>query len=441
MKKIKKKNNKSKKYRIYENLFVGFSIFIILVIIGIYAYRTIYYYKKENYVAKEAKLVDIIFNPIDVVYTGDGLYKKNNEYYFSGKSVNNYLYFSGRMWRIIGLDDTGIKLITDDSQTSLIWGDNVNFDESKIYDWLNKDVFIRTISDKDKLVDGKWCNNSIDINKYDCKDTTTSLVGLITTHEYIRSGGVNSYLNIDSYFWTLNISQDKKAYYVHNSGGLNNDIGNNDSLYSYGVRPVIYLNKDIVYTSGKGTMVEPYIIIDNNDIKISNHDIGNYVLYNNYKFRIMDKSDEYTKIILDGYILNDNNEPVKVTYNNVMNYLNNNFINKFNKDKLIKTKYYVTEYNSVNNYDYNSKLEEIDSYVSIPNVSDIFLSEYSDVWLNTYNNKGQGLIYKTTSDKSIMADLVGEENYIRPVVAISNDLVIIGGKGTKEEPYIIGDNK
>ena len=201
----KNKNNKSKQYRMIEYLFIGFSIYIILLIIGIYTYRAIYYYNKENGVKEESKLVDRVFNPLDVVYTGDGLYKDNRDYYFYGKDVRNYLYFSGRLFRIVGLDDNGIKLITNDNQTSLIWGNSVNFDKSKIYEWLNKDVFINTISDKDKIVNSKWCNTSVDINNYNCSDMTESKIGLITTNDYLKSGGVNSYLNLGSYFWTLNI--------------------------------------------------------------------------------------------------------------------------------------------------------------------------------------------------------------------------------------------
>ena len=443
MKKKNKKNNKKDNSfkTIYEYLFVGFSIFCIILIISIYAYRTIYYYNKENNNKIDSKLVDIIFNPLNVIYTGDGLYKDNNNYYFYGTNVNNYLYFSGRLWRVVGLDDNGIKIITADNQTSLIWGNNVNYNESKIYEWLNKDVFINTINEKDIIVKSNWCNTSIDINNYKCNDTTESMVGLITTNEYIKSGGVNSYLNIKSYFWTLNTSPDKKAYYVHNNGGLNNDTGHNNTLYSYGVRPVIYLNKDIVYNSGDGTLDNPYIINTNKDINIGSHYIGEYVLYNGYKFRIIEQTDNYTKLILDGYILNDNNEPVKISYNNINSYLDNNFINEFNIDELVKIKYSIIEYNTNNDYNYNDSVNEIESFVSIPNISDMFISSYTDNWLNTYNNKEKELVYKTNDFGSVIADLENEENYLRVVIAIRNDLLISGGNGTKNDPYRIGDNK
>lgn len=445
MKDLKKigKKNKSKQYRMIEYLFIGFSIYIIILIIAIYTYRAFYYYNRENYVGSDTKLVDVIFNPIKVIYSGDGLYKNSNndEYYFYGKSVNNYLIFNGRLWRIIGLDDNGIKLITNDNQTSLIWGNGVNFDESKIYDWLNKDVFVNTIDDKNMLVNGKYCNEFIDINNYKCDKNIESLVGLLSTNEYLRAGGVNSYLNINSYFWTLNISNDMKAYYVHNNGGLNNDISHNDSLYSYGVRPVIYISKDIVYISGNGTKEEPYIVGSNNDVKIGNHYVGDYVLYNGYKFRIMSKNDEFIKLILDGYIIDGDGDKIKKSYNNVRNYLNDNFISEFNKDELVKTKFLYTLYNSSNNYDYKEEIEEVYDYVGIPNISDMFVSNYSDNWLNTYNNRGQGLVYKTTDNSSVMADLVSEENYIRCVISISFDLIISGGNGTENDPYRIGDNK
>ena len=165
------------------------------------------------------------------------------------------------------------------------------------------------------------------------------------------------------------------------------------------------------------------------------------MLYNGYNFRIMDKGEEYTKLILDGYIKNEDNEEVKVSYDRINNYLDNNFINKFNKDELVKVKYVVNEYNINNDYNYSSVVDEFDEYYAIPKISDMFISDYSDIWLNTYNNRSQDLIYKTTDNASMIADLEDEDNYIRVVIAIRNDLIISGGVGTKNDPYRIGDNE
>ena len=325
------------KLKLWEKIFIITNIVIILLTISIYAYRTIHYYKKLNYVESNHNLLEKIKS--NITYKGDGLYKKDEDnYYYNGKEVNNYLSFSGRLWRMIGIDKTGIKLITEDNQTLLVWGNNTNFENSIINNWLNKDIFIKTLSNKEKIVPALWCNAGIDINNYNCSENKEYLVGLITTDEYLKAGGINSYLNTNSYFWTLNTSSDNKAYYIHNGGGINNDLGSNEILYSYGVRPVIYLNANVNYLSGNGTKENPYIIEENNNVKLNKHNIGEYVNYSNYNFRILETSEEYTKLIMDGIIMDEENE-LKINYDKVDNYLNNEFINKLNKNSLVEVNF------------------------------------------------------------------------------------------------------
>ena len=440
MKKEKKVKEKVKA-KLWEKIFVIESIVIIFAIIGIYAYRTIHYYRKMNYIEPDSKLIDVITNQMNVVYSGDGLYKNDDNYYYKGIDVNNYLMYSGRLWRIIGVDSQGIKIITEDNQTSIVWGNNTNYEKSNIMKWLNQDVFIKSILDENTIADSKWCNSSVDINKYECTELFDSKIGLLTTNEYLLAGGVKSYLNNKTYFWTLNTSSDNKAYYIHNEGGINNDVGNNGLLYSYGVRPVVYLKADMSYISGDGTIDKPYITSNNNQINIHNHSVGTYVMYRGYKFRIMGVFDNYTKLIMDGYIMDDKNEPVKVTYNKINEYLNNTFLNSFNKDELVKADFIKTEYNNDTGYNYMNKKGNENSYVGIPVVGDLFVSEYAGNWLNSYYNNSQNLIFTAGDKGSLLADLGTSSNYIRPVIAVNNDLIITSGNGTKDDPFVVGDSE
>ena len=430
-KRIKKRKN------LWEKIFIIASIVVILIIIGIYAYRTIYYYKKTNYTPPDSKLIDIVTNQMDVVYSGDGLYKDKdtNTFYYHGKNTNNYLLYNGLLWRIVSADTTGIKIITDTSLTSLVWGNNQDYDKSNIYKWLNEDTYIKTISDT--IIMSNWCNSPIDLNSYQCKDNIDAKVGLITTEEYLKAGGVNSYLNNNTYFWTLNESEDKKAYYIHSEGGINNEISSGSNFYSYGVRPVVLLNKDVPYLSGNGTKDEPYIITNNQEIEINNHPIGTYISYQGYTWRVMEITDSYTKIILDGYLLNDNKEPIKLSYNKVNTYLNNTFLNTLNKDNLVKITFSITEYNT--SYDYQKVKSTTTSYVGLPVASDLFTTDYEKTWLNTYANSSQKLVYTTEKNYSLYADLESSENYIRPVIAIKNGLIVASGDGSKNNPFVLGD--
>ena len=204
-----KKSKKIKgKMKNWEKTFILLSLSIIFTIMGIYMDRLIYYYKRTHYIKPDSILSEVIADQVHVVYSGDGLYKdeESETYYFSGKNVNNYLYYSGRLWRIISVDDVGIKIITENSQGSLVWGNNTNYGESNIYKWLNEDKYLNSIYNKDNLVKASWCNQEIDMNDYKCDETIDGTVGLLTTAEYIRAGGVDSYINNSTYFWTLNTS-------------------------------------------------------------------------------------------------------------------------------------------------------------------------------------------------------------------------------------------
>ena len=427
-----------KRAKLWEKIFVIASIIIILTIVGIYAYRTIYYYKKTNYIPVNAKLFDMVTNQMEVVYSGDGLYKNkdSDEFYYYGKNVNNYILYNGLLWRVISSSDKGIKIITEDVLTNLVWGNNVSYDKSSIYKWLNEDVF-RKILPND-IEDNNWCNSTIDPNDYKCQTEISAKVGLISTKEYLSSGGINSYLNNNTYFWTLNESEDLKAYYIHSAGGINNEVSSGNNFYSYGVRPVIYLSKDTLYLSGNGTKTDPYITNNNQEIAINNHPVGTYLSYQGYNWRIMEITDNYTKLILDGYLLDDNKENIKMSYNKVNSYLNSTFLNKLNKDDLVKVDFLITEYNNSYSYDYYHKKNTLTSYVGIPKVSDLFISEYEKIWLNTYANTSQKLVYTTDKTSNLYADLESGENYLRPVIAIKNGLIIESGDGTKDKPYRLG---
>ena len=436
MNKVKKTKTKAK---LWEKIFVIASIIAILVLIGKYAYRTVYYYKKLNYIKPESKLIDVLTNDMKIAYFEDGLYKTDDYYYYKGLEVDNYLLYSGRLWRIIMIDKTGIKLITEDNQSSLVWGNNTNYEKSYINKWLNEDVFLKSLEDEEKLAEGSWCNKAIDIGNYECTETINAKVGLLQTNEYIKAGGANSYLNNKTYFWTINTSEDNKAYYVHTEGGINNDVGANNALYSYGIRPVIYLNKDVIYVGGNGTIENPYSIKNDLNVNIGTHPVGSYVKYKDHLYRIFEKSEEYTELIMDGYLLNDKEEPVKVTYNKVFEYLNKDFLNTLNKEDLVELEFPKTEYNLGSGYNYLNKKGTTKAYVGIPTVGSLFTANYSGNWLNTISNSSQNLIY-TTNESSILADLGSASNYLRPLIAVKNNLIITSGHGTKEDPYVVGEN-
>ena len=71
----------------------------------------------------------------------------NGQNYFTNNDTNNYLEYSNIMWRIIKVNsDNSITAIANNSLTSLVFGKNLNYEDSQINKWLNN--FDENISSK-----------------------------------------------------------------------------------------------------------------------------------------------------------------------------------------------------------------------------------------------------------------------------------------------------
>jgi len=411
------------KMKLWEKIFIICNIIVILSIIGIYISRAVKYYKITNVIKENSKLVEILEKK--VIYNGDGLYKEEENYYFKGKNVDNYVLYNNILYRIIGFDDNGIKLITNDTPTTLIYGTKDNYADSNIYNYLNNNYL--NILNKEELVKSSWCNSNVDVNKYECTNNIDDYIGLISSKEYLNAGGKDSYLNNNTYFWLINSSLDNSKLYVNNEGTINNNYKNENDYYSYGVRPVIVLPISIQNYKGDGSIEKPYVLSSNSEIMISNHSVGTYVKIGEYTFRIISKEDEYTRLLLDSNL-------DKLSYNDAIKFINNEFISNIDSEILVKGKCYSNSYNIGNNYNLKNE-NETTAYACLPNIGDLFISEYDGIWLNTkYNNS---LIY-TISGSSIFADLKSSTNNVRPIINVKNELIISSGEGTKNNPLVVG---
>ena len=102
----------------------------------------------------------------------------------------------------------------------------------------------------------------------DGNNKLTYPVGLITIDEAAYAGGKNGsmnykyYLYTGTYYWTMSpsyfssSSANARVWNVYSTGLLNNS----NSASAYGVRPVVNLNSDVLYSGGTGTESDPYII-------------------------------------------------------------------------------------------------------------------------------------------------------------------------------------
>lgn len=431
-----KKKEEKRGYKLWEKIFIYGNISIIGIIIGVYLYRGIYYYKQMNTVSSDGKLLSVLINDKNIEYVSDGMYQEGDmKYYYKGKDVNNFVYYSGRLWRIVSIDSESIRLITDSNQSIMVWGYRMEYRDSYINKWLNEDKFIKSINQDGFLVEGEFCNKSISDGSYVCDEYSKEKIGLISVEEYLKAGGNESYLNNNSYFWTINYEDDKMVYYVNKDGFVNNISYSNQDYYSYGVRPVINIANDVKYNYGNGSRNDPYMIDSNGSI-LKEGSVGNYVKYNNYKWRILDILNDEVKLVLEGKILDK-----EIEYDKVDNYLNQEFVKEFNKDDLLKFDYYVNLYNNSNLYNYNDNDNgsKRNDYVGGLVVGDLFINDSSDYWLYSIQDSKERLGIVVTSMSTLYGDLYSNKNGVRPVICVNGNLKVSGGNGMINNPLVVGE--
>lgn len=433
-----KKIMKNKKYLI----FIILSILFLGFMISFYGYRLVHYYLIENpsgsKLNENTSLVDEIINKNKIVNEGNGLYFDDNNYIFKGQVNNNYVYYSGLLWRIVKINKDGsIKLISEEVLTSLYWDNTDNFEDSTLNNWLN-DKILTKLSHQEYLSNINICVDILDkVENKECeKYFNKQKIGFLSVDEYIESKGKQSYLNNGKSYWLSNSDYNGNMWYVNSDGGLSNV--NSDS--NYGIRATILLKDGIVNISGDGTFDKPFIIENDNYTNLSQVNIGMYLNYSNYKWRVIDKNETGIKVVLDGYL---NDEMVFDYYSNLFNknnhignYLNNNFYNTLeNKDYIVPGDYYIGSYLD---YNYQNTMNTKGNYnVSLLSVGDMFANEYNNIFLvNPYDS--EEMIYTIDNNYYLYGNSISTSLKIRPVLYLDNSLLISSGKGYKNDPFEIG---
>lgn len=239
-----------------------------------------------------------ILDSEEIVTTGDGLYSRGGEYIFRGENVNNYVKLGKSLWRIVKItaNDEFVLISQDGAGYTTAWDDRYNeqkeyeaginnYSVSRIKDYLdtiysnpdedNRELILSK-KDKTKMVaynvcTGKRSPNGEDKSNIDeCKEILRSQkLGLLTLSDYLyasvdpncksantKSCGNYNYLVISSNWW-LATASNENTYAVYKVLGGGSISGDNAADYAL-TRPVIHLNGDVLYKSGKGTYEKPY---------------------------------------------------------------------------------------------------------------------------------------------------------------------------------------
>lgn len=229
-----------------------------------------------------------------VVESGNGLHadeNTSNRYIYKGTDSNNYIKYSGMLWRILSIEADGtIKICNTDYATKYEWDKDAadDWQGSSLKAKLNTELY-GTLQDTSKLVNYKWnaariyptkSIGNLTIGEFleqqnERRDDTSSLgyVGLLSIGDFanaaldnenkcklsiLTSNDCRSWLT-EHKSWLINTNGEEatsKAYYFSNDSKLYLASTNTN----YNVIPVVVLNRNNVILGGDGTFSNPYLL-------------------------------------------------------------------------------------------------------------------------------------------------------------------------------------
>ena len=441
---------------------VTLNVLVLLLIVAFYGTRMIRYYLKENGKSNNKDntvlLVDSVLKKQSYVDLTKGLIfdEEKNEYRYLGEVNDNYLEYSGIMYRIIGIDkDKNIKVIADKSVTMMYSGLEKGYDKSYVNKWLNYDkdtagsgVFENNIKESvNYLTNTYFCEDVIDdVKNITCdKNNTTYKISLLSLYDYYKAGGKSSFLNNGETFYLGTLNKDNHNYYITSDGEVSiNEI----STKTYAVRPVVTISSGSVLLSGNGTENEPYKILEIKPSLLEDATINTYVSYSNQVFKIIDNSGDATKVALNGVIKENDTEVVKTfggnnnkysnTKNTVGYYLNNTYLKTLDSKNIIKSNWYIGAL-SLDNLDYNSEKDtKVNLNIGMLSLGDMFIGDVNNVLTLSRGIESDQIINVINKEGNFYGDFITSKYNVRPALYLNKELKITGGSGTLDAPYELG---
>ena len=427
-----KKKNKFKKY------FIIISIVFLIGLLFAYTTRLIHFYMKENVKKNENGEVvsnnyfsDILENTINVSDINGGLYLDGESYMYKYAATENYLWYSGHLWRLISInEDKTITMIADESIALLI----PEYDENNYLNDFLEEFYNKL--DQELLVKHKYCSDKVDdLKALTCDNKEEKSITSLDLYTYNKIGGQKSFITNKTIFWLANQDGNNDYWYIDEIGAA----GKGTENIAHNVRPMITIKDKIELVSGNGTYEDPYVVKESNNKVLSSAVTGEYIKFNEELWRILDINENSISALKLECIKNEE-ECLKykfgsnITYLNstIYKYLNETYYNNLeNKDYLVKDKFYIGNY-----IDYNFKTlkdNSIEAYIGLPKISEYYTQNYFDSYLitpNTFetiytiNENGNYYLVKPTNEKNIY-----------PVINLDKNLNISTGKGTINEPY------
>lgn len=409
-----------------------------------------------NEVVRTVKVVERLKNTVNKATNKAGVY--------TGSNPNNYIYFSGMLFRIVDIDGDNVRIVAEQDVS------NVNY--TAIDEW--SEYYYDHIADESKkfVVKNKYCDmktNDNDISNIDkCNSYTKEKEVSILSASDINQAtveGQSNWLRPNTVSWIRNEKDNKNAYTVRNVF-YNTDARymSFDQNYNFGVRPVLTIKGSTLIEDGDGTKDNPYSIGDMESAKagdkLNTRHSGEFVSYSGMLWRIIDiDSDNTTKVIANTTIYNDgvrvltsyDTDSKTKIYNpkergNVGYFISNQAVQYFDTDYFVSKEVEVPIYKNMIRYGKESTTKKYKVKISAPNMYEMFSAfDYNSVTMKSYwlinSSKAK---YKKALISDIGVVMYGPiydnaEYGVRPVGYLNKDCSIVSGAGTYEDPYIITD--
>ncbi len=411
----------------------------------------------------------VVTRTVKVVERISNLVKNEAGTIYKGVDPNNYIYFSGMLFRIVDVTNSGnVRIIADQDVA------NVNYDGIK--EWLD-DYYEKHLTKNARrlLVKEKYCQMGLNGgnigNTTNCDSYTEArnsyIISATDINKTLDETG-DSYLFTNSISWIANKENDEQVYATRKYFfGVDAKYYLFDKEVNNGIRPVLTIKGDTLIKGGKGTLESPYILGEftrgrAKDL-LNTRTSGEFVKYSGSGdlWQIIDvASDGTTKVILntvltspDGMSGNvrinyETDNPVKI-YNptekgNVGYFIKNKTSEYLDYSYLVNKKQEVPIYKDDILYGKEVSTKKYKSKVFAPNVYEMFSAfDFREDTMASY-------WYVNSSKKkntiSVMADIgayYGNEanNYeqfgIRLVGYMDKNTSIVSGEGTRERPYVV----
>ena len=390
--------------------------------------------------------------------------------YNVGDVNNNYIYFNNMLFRIVRVnDDDSVVIVSNDALANVDYTNDGRFEDSTLDKWLNDYFYNLLEPEYQELVKSStWCDdviNSDNITTTECSRVTAKRkVGILSLQDYNLSfDGSRSYLDKSNFSWYSNLANDNKAWAITSTDTYPNTIYASESTNLLNVVPALTLKASTSVLDGDGTVSNPYIILNLSTAKrsseLNKRQVGEYISYSGYLFRISDILDDGTTEVIMDSVLETNGQQVNISYTNggkkkVYNpnqegnigyKIKNDMTRYIDTSLFVQKKISVPIYSGNVTYKGKRDTKEYNLLITIPSTFDIFsarnsIADDTGYWLRDSSRQDNtkvvvrslGTVTYSTASDNLQAG-------VKVMAYFDKDVIIESGKGTYSDPYTLID--